>query len=178
MNMNRKHQSGIALIVGLIVLLLLTLITLVAIRVSTLEEKMSSNARDHNIAFQAAESALREAEALLRTPAPPFHPLKLSDPPFRNMAEPRCVTGYCSNSGPSQSELFPNVEGKRTAATGISNINAEPEYIIELVRVDPSVDSSRLNATFRITARAWGGDNNSVVQLESTYRLHALSFAY
>ena len=64
------------------------------------------------------------------------------------------------------------------ATTGIANIDAEPQYIIELIRVDPSVDSSRLYATFRITARAWGSDSNSLVELQSTYRLHALSFTF
>jgi len=160
-------------------LLLLTIIMIVAIQVTALEERMAGNSRNHNIAFQAAESALREAEARIRTPGPPFHPLRLSDAPFRNTDSPYCVDGLCSDSGGIQSDVFPSVDGaKKTAATGIGTITAEPEYIIELMRIDPSVDSSRVYATFRITTRAWGGDTNSLVQLESTYRLHALSFAH
>jgi Tfp pilus assembly protein PilX len=57
------YQSGIALVVSLIFLLLLTLISVSAMRVSGLEEKMVSNDRDRNLAFQAAEAALRAGEA-------------------------------------------------------------------------------------------------------------------
>jgi len=175
----RKHQSGVALIIGLIVLLLLTIIMISALKVTALEERMASNSQNHNVAFQAAESALREAEAYIRSTAPAFVPLKLSGSPFRTTTEPYCVEGLCSTTDPLQSEVFPDVSGaKITATTGIAGIVAEPEYIIELIRTDPSVDSSRVYATFRITTRAWGADINSLVQLQSTYRLHALSFTH
>jgi type IV pilus assembly protein PilX len=176
---NYKRQSGIALIISLIILLLLTIIMISAMRVTTMEEKMAGNSQSHNVAFQAAESALREAEAYIESGATPFSPLKLSAAPFRNTGEPHCVAGLCNADEPLQSDpdIFPNINGDmRTASTGIANIAAEPQYIIELIRVDPSVDSSRIFATFRITARAWGGDINSIVELQSTYRLHALSF--
>ena len=56
------HQSGAVLIISLIMLLLLTLIGTTSMQTTTLEEKMAGNMRDRNIAFQAAESALRDAE--------------------------------------------------------------------------------------------------------------------
>jgi len=61
-----KHQSGAVLVIGLIMLLLLTLIGVTGSQVTGLEEKMSGNIRDRNIAFQAAESALRDAEQDIR----------------------------------------------------------------------------------------------------------------
>ncbi len=187
-----KQQSGVVLIVGLIMLLLLTIIMISALQVTALEERMAGNLQNSNIAFQAAESALRQAEAFIRIDTDtidlggngvlddnPFHPLKLSGAPFRSTDTPVCVYGLCSDTSPLQSEIFPSVSGTAIlAGTGISTITREPEYIIELIRTDPSVDSSRLYATFRITARAWGGDSNSLVQLQSTYRLHALSFSH
>ncbi len=172
-----KHQSGMALIIGLVMLLLLTIIMISAVRVTALEERLAGNMQNHNIAFQAAESALREAEAYIESGAVPFDPLKLSSAPFRNTTSPFCVNGLCSDSGPLQSDIFPNVDGgKITADTGITTVYSEPTYIIELVRIDPSLDSSRIYATFRITAGARGGDSSSFVQLQTTYRLHALSF--
>ena len=175
----QAKQKGIALIVSLIILLLLTIIMVSALRVTTLEEKMSGNSQDQNIAFQAAETALREAEAYINSGATQFNPLKLSAAPFRNTSSPYCVDGLCSDSGPLQSAVFPNVDGgKITANTEIPGIAAEPEYIIELIRTDPSVDSSRIYATFRITTRAWGEEANTVVRLQSTYRMHALSFTH
>jgi type IV pilus assembly protein PilX len=58
-------QAGSALIVALIFLLLMTLLGTTAMRGSTMQERMAGNARDSNIAFQAAEAALREGEEYL-----------------------------------------------------------------------------------------------------------------
>ncbi len=175
-----KHQSGIALMIGLVMLLLLTIIMIAAMRVTMLEERMAGNLRNHNIAFQAAESALREAEAFIDSGDAVFDPLMLSNGPFQNTA-PFCVNGLCGTSLPLQSDQLSTLSSAvmQTAATGIATIPFEPEYIIELIRTDPSTDSSRLYAIFRITTRAWGGDSkNSLVQLQSTYRLHVLSFSH
>ena len=55
------------MVISLVMLLLLTLIGVTAIQVTSLQEKMASNARDANIAFQAAEGALRQGEANIET---------------------------------------------------------------------------------------------------------------
>lgn len=59
------RQRGIALVVSLIFLLVVTLIAVGSIRDTVLEEKMAGNTRDRNIAFQAAESGVREAEQFI-----------------------------------------------------------------------------------------------------------------
>jgi type IV pilus assembly protein PilX len=63
---NSNHQSGAVLVISLIMLLLLTLIGISSIQTTSLEEKMAGNLRDRNIAFQAAESAIRDAEQDIR----------------------------------------------------------------------------------------------------------------
>jgi len=55
-------QSGIALPMVLVFLVLMMLIGAVAIRNVTLDEKMAANSRNHQLAFQAAESGLRHCE--------------------------------------------------------------------------------------------------------------------
>jgi Tfp pilus assembly protein PilX len=60
---NRQQQSGVVLIVSLIMMLLLTIIGISGMSVTALEESMAANHRDRNIAFQAAEAALRAGEA-------------------------------------------------------------------------------------------------------------------
>lgn len=55
-------QQGVTLVMTLIFLLLLTILGVTAISTSTLQEKMSGNLRDQDVAFQAAESALRGGE--------------------------------------------------------------------------------------------------------------------
>ncbi len=56
------RQQGAVLIVSLIMLLVVTLIAVSSMQGTVMEEKMAGNSRDRNLAFQTAESSLREAE--------------------------------------------------------------------------------------------------------------------
>jgi Tfp pilus assembly protein PilX len=67
---NSRHQRGAALIVGLIMLLLLTLIGVAGMRDTLLQEKMAGNMRDREIALQAAESALRAGRGAVGVNSP------------------------------------------------------------------------------------------------------------
>lgn len=60
-----SRERGAVLITGLVMLVVLTILGLQAMRNSSLEEQMAGNMRSENIAFQAAEAGLREAEAWL-----------------------------------------------------------------------------------------------------------------
>ncbi|UUC51270.1 pilus assembly PilX N-terminal domain-containing protein [Pseudomonas citronellolis] len=55
----RASQSGVALLVSLILLLLLTVIAITAATQSSLQERMAANSQQQNIAFQAAESGIQ-----------------------------------------------------------------------------------------------------------------------
>ena len=61
------RQQGIALVVGLVILVILALLGTAAYSVATQEERMAGNARDHARAFQAAEYALRQCESVVFT---------------------------------------------------------------------------------------------------------------
>jgi len=62
----RRHpQAGVALIVGLMLLIVMSLIGVTMMNVTHLETLMAGGAREANIAFQAAEAALRDAEATI-----------------------------------------------------------------------------------------------------------------
>lgn len=65
MHTHRNKERGIALITGLIILVLLTLIGVTAARSTLLQERMAGNLRDQNVAFQSAEAALRWGEGYL-----------------------------------------------------------------------------------------------------------------
>lgn len=171
---NLAHQSGAVLVISLIMLLLLTLIGTTGVQSSSLEEKMAGNMRQRNLAFQAAEAALRDAEKFIQGNDSAFNPLKLSGGSFQGNT---CSSGLCPT--PTTTSVSFNWAGNGRVYSGtISGVSRQPYYIIELIRTDPSNDSSRIYATFRITAFAWGGDDKSVVQLQSIYKLHANSFAY
>lgn len=63
----RGRQSGAALVVSLIFLLLMTLISTSSMRSATMQERMAGNTRDYHLGFQSAEAALRDAENYLQT---------------------------------------------------------------------------------------------------------------
>lgn len=60
---NLRSQRGATLLVALVMLIVMTLLGLASIRGTSMQEKMGANMYDRSLAFQAVESALREAEA-------------------------------------------------------------------------------------------------------------------
>lgn len=60
-----RRQSGIALVVSLVMLLATTLIGVTIARVTTLQERMAGNMRQQSVSFEGAELMLREGEAWL-----------------------------------------------------------------------------------------------------------------
>lgn len=61
-SLNYSREIGAALITSLIFLTVLTILGMSTLGTALLESRMAGNARDRNIAFQAAEMALRDAE--------------------------------------------------------------------------------------------------------------------
>lgn len=57
-----SHQRGMVLVVSLVFLVIMTLLGLAAMQNTSLEERMAGNVRAENVAFQAAEAALRAGE--------------------------------------------------------------------------------------------------------------------
>lgn len=60
------RQTGATLAISLVLLTIATLVGIVAMQGTTLQEKMAGNLRDSNLAFQAAESALAAGETAMR----------------------------------------------------------------------------------------------------------------
>lgn len=61
------NQTGMALAIGMLFLLILTIIGLTAVRSTTQQARMAGNYQFQNAAFQAAESALRGFQREART---------------------------------------------------------------------------------------------------------------
>lgn len=55
-------QTGVVMVIALVMLLLITMVGISAIKTLTLEERMTSNSIDRNAVFQSSEWALRIAE--------------------------------------------------------------------------------------------------------------------
>jgi Tfp pilus assembly protein PilX len=56
------HQRGVVLFTSLVLLVILTLVGVMLSRMQTVEERISQNDQDHQLAVQAAEATLRFAE--------------------------------------------------------------------------------------------------------------------
>lgn len=59
------RQSGIALVVALLLLVIISLVGLAAVRGTIMQQKMASNMYDRSLQFQAAEAAMRAAADLI-----------------------------------------------------------------------------------------------------------------
>lgn len=167
MQITRHSQVGAALLTGLIFLVVLTLLTLSAIKATSLEERMAGNARDQDVAFQAAEAAIRDG----MTQLPPLATKKAS-------FVAGCAAGLCltNTTTPVWTTITSNNDwntSKTLAYTGtltIDGTNAlvnQPRYIIELLpdSLPPSgfsmskgkgINSGATVTPFRLTARGWG----------------------
>jgi type IV pilus assembly protein PilX len=59
----RANQRGVALVVALLLLVVITLVGLAAVRGTIMQQKMAANMYDRQMAFQNAEAAMRVATA-------------------------------------------------------------------------------------------------------------------
>ena len=168
----RKHQSGAVLIIGLIMLLVLTLIGATSMGTSTLEEKMAGNTRDRTIAFQAAESALREAERIVQGSASTL------------TFDTGCTHGFCDCASTtticaeywtdSTLNVWSTSNRHIKYNTTINNVATQSKYIIESLGSftapsDPVCPTCSRNH-YRITALGYGMTPSARVMLQSTYR--------
>lgn len=120
---SRKNQTGAALYVSLIMLILMTLIGVIAMQVAGLQERMSANYQASNMAFQNAEADAREQENQLEeeveaglNPATDIPPLDCTanfDPETYNVADDPHVRrlDMCFSWGPLD---VPADEAERT----------------------------------------------------------------
>lgn len=177
-----NHQRGIALVLALVFLLLLTLIGITALNTTSLEEKMAGNVKDRNLAFQAAESALVLAESWINAqigkPVFPNTSVGLYLPDTGVSGDPDSVDNWNEDiwSG-ANVVIYPNTPGASGSGT-LGKINAQPKYIIEdmgekqesggSVVTNTSYKSSG-TTVLRVTARGTGGTDAAQVMLQSTY---------
>lgn len=87
-----RRQTGATLVFCLVILLAVTLVSVASMRSSNNALKMASSARDHAVAFQAAEAALAQAEQVVLT----AH-YTADDFICRNASSSRCFNSTCTN---------------------------------------------------------------------------------
>ena len=186
-----NKQTGAALVVSLVILLVLTVLGVNSMQSLVLEERMAGNSRQAMVSSQAAEIALRAAESWLATPAnfgKPADLLKFS------AGNPGLYALKSTAVGANQVlkpviDLYEDVSWTNAnsvevaAAEGFDPGNAKsklvgvaPRYIIEYIgRVGPppldpnDVAPDTRDYAFRITGIGFGEDVNARSLVQSTY---------
>ncbi|NKB99261.1 MAG: pilus assembly protein PilX [Pseudomonadales bacterium] len=169
-----KTQTGVALFISLVLLLVLTIIGVSSVQTTSLEVRMTRNEHDSILAFQAAESALRDAEAVIETLASTADFTDGGNNGLYNVAD-------LGDEQIWQDEDVWDDANSRETETEVEHVQGQPRYIIEYVASvlreenayqldDPyaSGGGDRVEI-FRITARGIGGSANSQVTLQSSY---------
>ena len=168
-----RKQRGWVLVIGLVVLVMLSIIAIALMRTTLVEEKMAGATRDINLSFEAAETALRGAEAFIENQS--------DDSLFATTS-----TGiYAQGTDPANTE--PNAylttwsdTNSRILASVPAGVTTAPRYMIK--KVGEIGDEGSLNlggygetdltqksVIYRITARGTGGNDSTQTVLRSHY---------
>lgn len=121
----KKHQRGVALAIALILLLVVTLVGLVAIHGTIMQQKLASNLYDRQLAFQAAEAAMRVATARITT-----NPSDIA----RNCSTAGvvCKANPFTDSGLNSSKIMNVPSGTAVGQFETSSLLVgQPQYVIE-----------------------------------------------
>ena len=179
---NHYTQQGAVLVMALMMLFVLTLIGVSSISTTSMEEKMSGNTRNRHLAFQAAESNVRDAERIISN--------NILNPTAQFTAGGGANGWYTLGTGPSSAEAvtptwWTTAGNNSTAYLGtsaIQDVATRARYTIEYLGETTQEEASDIEITggegggargsihtFRITSRGTGLTNNSVVVIQSHF---------
>ena len=161
-----KQQSGAVLLMGLVLILILSVLVISSAKTTVLQQKMSANLRDKELAFQAAESGLANGEVYL-------HEKSAED----------LATGFTGSAGlyvyDNDRELKAAKDWntlETIAVTEHHQIAKGAEYIIEeLPEIESMGDSMVVprpvtSEYYRVTAKSTGGSQSSLSIHQSIYK--------
>ncbi len=171
------RERGIVIVVVLIFLVLLAMLGLDSMQANVLQEKEAGNARDTNLAFQAAEAALRDGENYIITTVTEATGFTTA-----------CAGGLCQPAtGPTPVwndatlSVWTAAASHRTYSGTITGLYSQPTYIVELMGEVPAGSGDSLAIGFgsrtkpnayRVTALGYGGTSGTQVMLQSIYVKH------
>ncbi len=177
-----QRQEGWVLIIGLVILAMLSTLGISLMRSTQLEEKMSGASREINLSFQAAESALRDAEAFIEAQTA----ITVFDTTGNGI--------YSAND--DEQDVFDPASwidahsksyGSHGSNADLAGVGRQPRYMIKKIEVttssnkvndcvavdDPDAcpDTEATSVIFRITARGTGGSGYKDGDTPSSQRL-------
>ena len=180
-----KQQRGIVLVVVLAFLVMLTVIGLSLFGTTTIAEKMGRNYRDFDVASEAAEAALRDAEIRISgywvyaananaTPKP-VDPLAFTNTCTNGLCSQAAQPVYstfladCQSTTPANCQALGTITGSPT----LPNVALQPRYLIESMQwLSPGSslsDQSAYKLAYRITAIGFGQRRTTQVLLQEIF---------
>lgn len=171
-------QRGIALVVGLVVLLVMTLIGITAMNATILQDKMSGNASDRSVAFQAAAAAARAGEEKVRNSQIPSASVDTCNPAGGFYQTAACSGVIWKRDWHSGTGVYDYVLDAAEKDSRLGRIEAR--YIIEQLPSDTDGqggslviggnETDRRRPVYRITANATYADGSTEVTVQTTYQ--------
>lgn len=180
------RQRGISLVTTLLFMLAALVLGVSVMGVNVMQERMLGNAKDRDLAFQAAEATLRDGELDVMS--------NLTQTSAFNDA---CISGLCTaptqraTVSPLPVHLQPGFSwipadgkvrtyGQMSLLPAIPSVVAQPTYVVENLGVmgcgvgcggneNGSAAGETKRYTYRITARANGARAETVVMLQSVF---------
>ncbi len=153
----QSRQRGISLLIVLILLLVTTMLGIVVLRGTLLEERMSANLYDRSLAFQAAESALRQAEAAVLAAVTAGNPIGVDCSAPATSCPLVPVDAYTGTSA----NWIDDAVSTQVLSAG------RPQYHIQFMGRRDSTDVLSLGSS--ANANQYGGGGG--IPLESFYRI-------
>lgn len=150
-------QRGSALIIALVFLLAMTLIGVTAMQGTTQQESMAGNMRDRNLAFQAAEAALRGGEEWLNASIIADNGTAVD----AHVAMPSPSTWDGSSPAPTGTRDLPDEAQLDTDPVFYVDPPAFRRYGIEL--------PAQCQRIYPVMSHGTGGTNTATVLLRSTF---------
>lgn len=193
------QQRGASLIVSLLMLVAVLLLGISAAQISLQGEKASRNDRDRQIAFQAAEAALQDAEMdIENSPDAKSRSSLFSENPVISNFIDGCGAGdsntnlgLCATASPGSSPIwlkvdFTDADSSTTKSVPFGNFTGQtlqtgkgslpsklPRYIIEVLGYNAAgavTDAESKKYFYRITAMGFGARASTQVVLQAFYR--------
>lgn len=188
-----SKQQGISLVIVMIFLVILSVLGISAMQGSTLSSRIARNEADRNLAFQAAEAALRDGELDARNLKVDITECTSNAVGCRTKIIDRatggtndfndtCIDGLCCSSPSAGCGTAATVlpvwsvatrwdvggasvrYGVYTGATPLPVVFRQPRYLIEyFAKTDAPV--------YRITAVGFGANDSTQVMLQSTIKV-------
>jgi type IV pilus assembly protein PilX len=165
-----RGERGVVLVVSLIFLVVLTILALAGSESALFQERMAGNLRDRELAFQSAESAVREAERVIENAA--LNAVNtwsgdnglfgLTDGEPDLFAEASWSDAQEANQ-PAGSAAPPRfmIKHLKSTSDGSGSLNVGKGYGAQI--------GSGTAALFRITARGTGGSGEANVIIQTHY---------